>query len=110
VLKPALRYGGQDVLPGWQHETSPELWRDRLAGALGGPYVLQRRIRPVPELFPGEAGEPVAWIVAWGVYTGVNGFGGIITRAGTVESGLAVLNVSAGAHVGCALYAEPDHG
>jgi hypothetical protein len=37
------------------------------------------------------------------VYATSSGFGGIIIRAGTVESGLAVLNVSAGAHLGCCL-------
>ncbi len=93
VLKPTLRYGGQDVLPGWHQQTSPGLWRDRLVSALDGPFVIQRRIRPVPELFPGEraadrdhqdqaAGhrsELVPWIVAWGLYTGASGFGGIIT-------------------------------
>ena len=109
VLKPTLRYGGQDVLPGWHHQTSPGLWRDRLEKALDGPFVIQRRIRPVAELFP-DAGGAVPWIVAWGVYTGTRGFGGIITRAGTVESGLAVLNVSSGAHVGCCLSAGPDSG
>ncbi len=109
VLKPTLRYGGQDVLPGWHHQTSPGLWRDRLEQALDGPFVIQRRIRPVPELFPGDPGsEAVPWIVAWGLYTGASGFGGIITRAGTVESGLAVLNVSSGAHVGCCLSTGPD--
>jgi hypothetical protein len=108
VLKPTLRYGGQDVLPGWHHQTSPGLWRYQLSRAMGGPYVIQRRIRPVPELFPGAGGEPAPWIVAWGVYTGSSGFGGIITRAATVESGLAVLNVSSGAHLGCCLSAGPD--
>ena len=110
VLKPTLRYGGQDVLPGWHRQTSREFWRDQLASAVDGPYVIQRRIRPVPELFPGDDGELVPWIVAWGVYTGVRGFGGIITRAGTVESGLAVLNVSSGAHLGCCLSAGPGPG
>ena len=109
VLKPTLRYGGQDVLPGWHHQTSPGLWRDRLEKALDGPFVIQRRIRPVPELFP-DGGDAVPWIIAWGVYTGARGFGGIITRAGTVESGLAVLNVSSGAHVGCCLTTGPDSG
>jgi hypothetical protein len=103
VLKPTLRFGGQEVLPGWHRDTSPALWRAELAAAAGGPYVLQRRIRPVPELFPGPGREPEGWIVAWGVYTVDSGFGGIITRAGTVESGLAVLNVGAGARVGCCL-------
>jgi hypothetical protein len=104
VLKPSLRYGGQDVLPGWQAQTTPQLWQDQLSQAMNGPFVLQRRIEPVPELFPGPGGEPVPWIVAWGVYTGAGGFGGILTRAATVASGLAVLNVSSGAHIGCCLY------
>ena len=125
VLKPTLRYGGQDVLPGWQHQTSPGLWRDQLIKAQDGPFVIQRRIRPVPELFPGERERPreggaaeggaaeggaqtVPWIIAWGVYTGASGFGGIITRGGSVASGLAVLNVSSGAHVGCCLWTRPE--
>jgi len=103
VLKPTLRYGGQEVLPGWQDGVSAEQWRDELTRAMDGPYVLQRRIRPVPELFPAADGPPEPWIVAWGVYTTSSGFGGIITRAATVDSGLAVLNVSAGAHLGCCL-------
>ena len=105
VLKPALRYGGQEVLAGWHRATSAELWRDQLIKALGGPYVIQRRIRPVPELFPADGGERSSWNVAWGVYTTSSGFGGIISRGGTVDSGLAVLNVSSGAHCGCALTA-----
>jgi len=103
VLKATLRFGGQEVLPGWHRDTGAALWREQLASAAGGPYVLQRRIRPVPDLFPGPGGEPESWIVAWGMYTVDSGFGGVITRAGTVASGLAVLNVSAGARVGCCL-------
>jgi hypothetical protein len=106
VLKPTLRFGGQEVLPGWHRDTSAALWRDQLAAAAGGPYVLQRRIRPVPDLFPGPGGAPESWIVAWGLYTVASGYGGVITRAGTVESGLAVLNVGAGARVGCCLEAQ----
>jgi hypothetical protein len=106
VLKPALRYGGQDVLPGWQLGTSERQWRDSITGAMGGPYVLQRRIHPVHELFPGSGGAPVPWIVAWGLYTGVNGYAGLIARAVTVESGAAVLNAAVGAHLGCFLIAS----
>jgi len=107
VLKPSLRWGGQEVLPGWQRGTSPELWRKQLAAASGGPFVIQRRIRPVPELFPGERGEPEPWIVAWGVFTGASGYGGIITRAADVASQIAVLNLSTGALLGCCLATSP---
>jgi hypothetical protein len=69
--------------------------------------VIQRRIRPIPELFPGPGGDPAGWNVVWGVYTGAGGFGGIFTRGATVESGLAVLNLHGGAHIGCCLTAGP---
>ena len=110
VLKPALRFGGQGVLAGWHAQTSPQLWREQLSKAMNGPYVLQRRISPVPELFPGEDSTQIPWIVVWGLYTGVNGLSGIISRAVTVSSGHAVLNVSAGAQMGCCLYPWPDSG
>jgi len=102
VLKPTLRYGGQGVLAGWHPGTTPELWRDQLTKAMGGPYVIQRRIHPVTELFP-AGGEPEPWVVAWGVYTTSSGFGGIISRGVTAASGAAVLNVAGGAHMGCCL-------
>jgi hypothetical protein len=107
VLKPALRYGGQEVLPGWHPGTSAELWHDTLSKALGGSYVIQRRIRPVAELFPGEDGVPGRWIVLWGLYTGIRGFGGIFARGTPVESGQAVLNLHGGTPIGCGLTAEP---
>lgn len=110
VLKPSLQWGGQGVQPGWQAGTSPDSWRAQLAAAAGGPYVLQRRIRPVPELFPGEDDAPVPWNVAWGVFTGETGYGGIITRAATVSSGLSVLNLSSGALLGCCLSTMPEPG
>lgn len=108
VLKPSLSFGGQGVLPGWHPQTSPGHWREQVTRAMNGPFVLQRRIRPVPELFPSPGGEPVPWIVVWGVFTGAGGFGGIIARAATVASELAVLNVSGGAHVGGCLYSGPE--
>jgi hypothetical protein len=108
VLKPSLEWGGQGVQPGWQAGTSPGTWRAQLAAAAGGPYVLQRRIRPVPELFPSDDGVPVPWNVAWGVFTGEAGYGGTITRAATVSSGLSVLNLSSGALLGCCLSTLPE--
>ncbi|MHA6757401.1 hypothetical protein [Streptacidiphilus sp. PAMC 29251] len=108
ALKPTLLHGGQGVLLGWHDDTDPELWRQQLEDAVDGAFVLQRRIRPVPELFPGEDGEPVPWNVAWGVFTMVNGYGGVIARATTVDSNVGVINMSTGAFVGCALHATAD--
>lgn len=110
VLKPTMRYGGEGVLPGWQAGTSPRLWREQLAAASGGPQVIQRRIRPEAELFPVAGGDPAPYIVAWGVYTGEGGYGGIITRGAAVDTGLAVLNVSSGARCGCCFSTSPGPG
>jgi hypothetical protein len=104
ALKPTLLHGGQGVLLGWLDDTTPELWRQRLTEALDGPYVIQRRIHPVPELFPGEDGEPVPWLVAWGVFTVVNGYGGVFARATTVDSNIAVINLGTGAYAGSCLH------
>jgi len=107
VLKPTSRHSGEGVLLGWREDTSAELWEERVRDALDGPWVIQRRIRPVPELFPMPDGDPVPWVVNWGVFTMVNGFGGVFARAATVESNLEVIRLFAGASVGCCLHVLP---
>ncbi|HEU4946120.1 MAG TPA: hypothetical protein VFT31_03095 [Kribbella sp.] len=108
ALKPTLLHSGEGVLLGWREDTSAELWEERVRAALDGPWVIQRRIRPVPELFPVDGGDPVPWIVNWGVFTVVNGYGGVFARAATVESNLEVINLFAGAYAGCCLHVLPD--
>jgi hypothetical protein len=104
VLKPSLLHSGWGVLLGWHPAVSPRLWRDRLADAMTGSWVLQRRVRPVPELFPDDEGELIPWIVAWGVFTGVNGYSGMFARAATVTSDNSVIGVDTGASGGCCLF------
>jgi hypothetical protein len=104
VLKTSLGYSGSGVLAGWDPQTTPARWRQQLDEAMNGPFVLQRRIRPVTELFPAEDGALDPWLVVWGVFTAVNGFGGILARAAPATTGLAVLNLSSGARVGGCLY------
>src|SRR6266487_1455596 len=110
VIKPTMMTGGQGVLLGWDAGTSAELWRERLTAAIGGPYVIQRRIATVPELFPDERGELVPWTTAWGIFTVVNGYGGVFTRGHPVGSDIAVINVGTGASVGCCLSTAPGGG
>jgi len=110
VLKPVLLHSGEGVVLGWHPDTSPQLWRQRLNAAVRSPHVIQRRIRPVPELFSGDDGELVPWIVAWGVFTGVGGYGGVLARAATVASNMGVINVDTGASVGCCLFGLGDDG
>lgn len=108
ALKPTLLHGGEGVLLGWHKETTTRLWEEQVRAALDGPYVLQRRVRPVPELFPNDDGDVIPWIVNWGVYTVVSGYGGIFARATTVESNIEVINIFRGASVGCALHQQPE--
>jgi len=90
VLKPALLHGGIGVLPGWHPDTTEGVWRDALAGAMGAPYVLQRRIRVVPELAPGESGEPVPWETTWGIFPRAESLGGVYVRAFRSDAKMAV--------------------
>src|SRR5690606_33338658 len=50
ILKPTGGHGGAGIVPGWR--TDPDSWQEQLEAAMDRPYVLQRRIRAVPGLFP----------------------------------------------------------
>jgi hypothetical protein len=99
VLKPALRDGGRGVVVGDDPAVSPGKWRDHLDLALHEPHVLQQRIRPEPELFPGPDGELEPWLVTWGVFTAADGYGGLNSR-GVPVTGHRVISVHNGAHFG----------
>ena len=107
VLKPSLLHGSIGVLPGWHRDTTAQIWRDRLTEAMNGPYVIQRRIRPEPELCPDENGVPVPWIVNWGVFTLPTGYGGVLARAIPANSGEEVTRVGGHLLFGCCLVAPP---
>jgi hypothetical protein len=107
ALKPTLRHGGEGVLLGWRPETDRGTWEERIRAAMDEPYVIQRRIRPVPELFPSDDGDPTPWIVSWGVFTVINGYGGVYARASSVESGEEVVGFYTGAYSGCCLHTLP---
>ncbi|MDQ0786679.1 hypothetical protein [Streptomyces sp. B3I8] len=97
VLKPTSLTAGSGVVLGWDADTTEEAWRSHLTAALNGPYVIQRRIRTRPELFPDEKGETNPWSVVWGVFTGAHGFGGAACRGVRCDSGSSVVNVAGGA-------------
>jgi hypothetical protein len=80
VLKPTALHSGAGVIPGWL--TSPGEWRHQLGAAMDGPFVLQRRIRPLAEPFPAESG-PRPWVLWWGAFLGTLGYGGAIVRGST---------------------------
>lgn len=107
LLKPAMMHGGLGIVAGWQPDLSEQQWRDGLIKAMGGPYVLQQRIRAVPELFPGAAGELVPWTVTWGVFTFPTGFGGVFARAFPVDSRYTIALAGTGLSVGGCLIGPP---
>lgn len=107
ALKPTMQHGGKGVLLGWLPDTDQATWEEQLQAALDEPYVVQRRIRPVPELFPSDDGDPVPWIVSWGVFSVINGYGGVYARASRVDSGNEVIGFYKGAFSGCCLHTLP---
>jgi hypothetical protein len=105
VLKPCFSSGGSGVTVGADPRVTPEAWRDALQRAVDGCYVLQRLVRPTPDLFPADAaGGPLPWNVVWGVFTMQGGYAGAFSRAVPAEVGDAVVNVAQGAFVGCCFH------
>jgi hypothetical protein len=111
VSLPGLLYGGDLAAfaraAGMTDDQAAAVLRSR-TGAVGGPYVLQRRIRPEAELCPGEDGEPVAWVTTSGVFTRPAGYGGVFARAFTADSQVEVLRAGMGAFAGCCLSTQPE--
>ncbi|MFL6131139.1 MAG: hypothetical protein ACJ73E_19020 [Mycobacteriales bacterium] len=99
VLKPTLMHGGLGVMLGWR--VDPQEWMAAMRAATDGPYVLQRRIRSVPEPFPAAVpGGTEQQLVNWMIFSMSRGFGGGIVRGSTDLSG-GVLNSAGGATLGC---------
>jgi hypothetical protein len=103
VLKPTSLYGNRGVVLGWAPDLTAQEWRGKLQAALDSPHVLQRRVRPTPELFPDENGELRPWNVLWGMFSVVNGYGGANARGTAAELGDVVMNRAHGIHSGPAL-------
>jgi hypothetical protein len=98
LIKPTALHGGMGVVHGWL--VSPDEWEDQLKAAMNGPFVLQRRIRPLTEPFRGEDGT-APWILSWGAFHGASGYAGMIVR-GSRDPDEAIMNMSkAGVHGTC---------
>jgi hypothetical protein len=92
ALKPTAMYGGAGVVLGW--EVDEHEWQRQLTEATGRPYVLQRRVRGVPELFPAPDG-PEPWLLRWGVFSVHRGYGGA-SVVGSRNLAGGVLNLGVG--------------
>ena len=98
VLKPSLLYGGRSVVAGWT--VGPQEWAARVRRAVGTGAVVQRRVRPVAERYPGA--EPM--FVNYGVFLAAGGYAGATARGGA-DPDVGVLSMAAGARPGCVLHA-----
>jgi len=107
ILKPTLLHGGAGIVPGWTVDA--EEWRARVAEAMDGAYVLQRRIRPLPEIFPAPGGGSQELFLNWGVFvtdpdvTGADGYNGCLVR-GSRDPQVGIVRMSGGARVACAFH------
>ena len=102
ILKPTLLYAGKGIVPGWL--STAEDWRERITAAMGGPFLVQQRIRPVVEWFPGEDGL-APWTLVWAAFTMTRGAGGMYIRGGRgTEAG--VVNIAMGATGTCCFVAH----
>lgn len=80
VLKPTLLHGGQGIVAGWVVDA--DTWRAAVKGALDGPFVLQHRVRPEPELFPAEHGLQ-ARVLKWAPFRSLAPYAGMNARGST---------------------------
>jgi hypothetical protein len=117
VLKPNMLYAGLGVVPGWTTDAAE--WERHVRSASGGPFVVQRRVRPVAERFPaaGRCAEPGAgpagagsarsaeMFLNWGVYLVSGGYGGALVRA-TADPEAGVVGMATGAKAGCCFHPE----
>ncbi|MBB5869003.1 hypothetical protein F4553_002382 [Allocatelliglobosispora scoriae] len=111
ILKPALLHSGSGVLPGW--EADPADWAQRVEAAMDGGWILQRRVRPVPQLVPAPDGELTDYTINLGVFSmpsGPDGYGGMALRVAPVTANITVLSINADKSVllGCAMHQLPD--
>lgn len=107
VLKPIIGHGGSGVIPGWT--TDQEEWRSALAEAMQGriSHVLQDRVRPAPEWMPQVDRAGVRFVptsLNWGAFVIDGEFAGCMIRGAEVGRS-PIINVTAGAGIGCCLYA-----
>lgn len=107
ILKPTMLHGGKGIVPGWT--VPPEEWLARVHQAADGPYLLQRRVVPDAEVFPGSGDGEREMYLKWGVFmtdplvTGSDGYGGSVIR-GSEDPQIGVVNMRVGAEVGCVFH------
>lgn len=101
VLKATMLHAGAGFVAGWH--TGPSEWDQRVADAMDGPYVLQRRVRPVPEPFPAADGPDRPWVLTWGLFLSPGGYAGGYVRA-SEDPDVGVIALGTGAPAACVFH------
>ncbi len=104
LLKPAVGHGTIGVVAGWS--VTPEQWRQQIDRAMGGRFIVQRRVRPAPELMPVVSDGGVVlenYAVNWGIFIQNSSYAGGMLRA-LPASGAAIISLGAGGAVGCCFH------
>ncbi|MEW2635144.1 hypothetical protein AB0903_26735 [Streptomyces sp. NPDC048389] len=106
ILKPTLLHGGNGITAGWKVDAAE--WEKKVASAMNGPFVLQRRVRPAAEPFPDGAGGLQELFLNWGIYLGAqsvddDGYAGGFVR-GSTDPAVGVVSMGSGAAVGCVFH------
>jgi hypothetical protein len=106
VLKPTLLYGGVGVTPGWC--VAEDEWAAQVHASVGGPFVLQERVRPTAERFVAESGGGFEEkVVAYGVMLVGGKYAGTLARA-TPDKQVGIVSMLRGAQIGCAFHVADD--
>jgi hypothetical protein len=102
IIKPAIRYGGLDVTPGWL--TDAEDWSKVVHACGRGQHVVQSRVRPVLEPAVTERGELAQWVVNWSMFLAGDSYAGFYNRAESGDQELGVVNLVRGAVATCVFH------
>lgn len=100
ILKPVGGYGARGIVAGWA--VTDAAWRAALADAVDQPWILQRRVRAVPERVPLLTADGVALgdvDVNWGAFVVDDRYSGMMIRA-VPTGGAALISTSTGALIG----------
>lgn len=107
VLKPVGGYAARDVVPGWTVDR--KTWQNCIARATGRPWILQRRIRPVPELAPVLGLDRIElreFDTNWGAFLVGDRYNGMMLRAVPTRKA-GVISTSSGALIGGCFFQQP---
>ncbi|MFL6164199.1 MAG: hypothetical protein ACJ74U_18510 [Jatrophihabitantaceae bacterium] len=105
MLKPVSLHGGTGIVAGWTVDADE--WRRSVENSLDGPYILQQRVQPVPDLV--LAKQTIGQLYCnWGVFltpstaTGSASYSGCFIRA-SQDPDVDVISYANGALIGSCL-------